>query len=214
MDDHQSFRDQLAQLLREELGMAVCGETDNIRDALSLIEKARPELALVDITLRGASGLELIKDCKARGIELKVLVISMLDEDLYAERVLRAGARGYLTKSATSDEVVKAIRCVLDGGVYVSGRVISTLLDRVMGKSRKAVGIDTLTDRELEVFSMLGRGKKAPEIAETLHLGESTVDTYRWRIREKLGLSSAAELYERACEWLRERSSGEPSRTD
>lgn len=205
VEDHPMFREHLAQLISRELGMSVCGEADNIQDALRLIEETQPDAAIVDITLRGSSGLELIKDCKARGIDLKVLVLSMHEEELYAERALRAGARGYISKGAASAEVVNAIRCVLRGEVYASGQITSRLLDRITGKPRELAGMDSLADRELEVFCLLGRGKSTREIAAALHLGETTVETYRARIKDKLGLRSAAELYLRAGEWVRER---------
>lgn len=204
VDDHPMFREHLGQLISRELGMAVCGEADNIRDALRLIQETQPDIAIVDISLRGSSGLELIKDSKAHGLDLKILVLSMHDESLYAERVLRSGARGYISKQQASSEVVRAIQCVMRGGVYASGNVTSKLLDRIAGKPRDMGGMDSLTDRELEVFWMLGRGKKGPEIARSLSLGETTVDTYRTHIKEKLGLRSAAELYLQAGEWVRE----------
>ena len=184
--------------------MTICGQADNVQHAKKLIEETHPDIALVDITLEGASGLDLIKDCKARGIDLKILVISMHDEDLYAERVLRAGARGYITKNRASADVVDAIRCVLRGEVYLSGHVASRLLDLVTGKRRDSTGVDSLADRELEVFSMLGRGMGTREIAAALNLAETTVDTYRTRIKDKLGVRSATELYLRAGEWVRE----------
>ena len=207
VEDHPMFREYLSQLIDRELGMSICGEADNIRDALRLIEEKQPDIAIVDITLRGSSGLELIKDCKARGFAVDVLVLSMHDEELYAERVLRAGARGYITKNAASSEVIQAIRCVQRGEVYASGHLTSKLLDRLTqrGLSPNLAGLDTLADRELEVFCLLGRGKSTREIAQALHLGETTVETYRARIKEKLGLRSAAELYLRAGQWVRER---------
>lgn len=204
VDDHPMFREHLGNLISRELGMTVCGEADNIREAMRLIEEMHPDIAIVDISLHGSSGLELIKDCKSHGYDLKILVLSMHDESLYAERVLRAGARGYISKQQASSEVIRAIRCVLRGEVYASGQVTSKLLARVSGKPRDMGGMEALTDRELEVFCMLGRGKKGPEIARTLFLGETTVETYRTRIKEKLGLRSAAELYLRAGEWVRE----------
>jgi DNA-binding NarL/FixJ family response regulator len=159
----------------------------------------------VDITLHGSSGLELLKDLKAQGIDLKILVLSMHDEDLYAERSLRAGAQGYISKNEASKEVVKALRSVLDGEIYVSQRMNAKLLSRMTQKrSTVLVGMETLADRELEVFQLLGRGKSTKEIADSLHLGESTVETYRARIKDKLQLRSAAELYLRAGEWVRE----------
>ena len=204
VEDHVVFRECLGVLIHRELGMSICGEADNIQDAMKLILKTQPDIAIVDLTLRGSNGLELIKDCRARGLDLKILVLSMHDEDLYAERVLRAGARGYISKTEPSAEVIKAIRRVLKGEAYVSGRVTSRLLDRISGKPREVKGIESLTDRELEVFNMLGRGKKIREIAQLLHLGETTVDTYRTRIREKLGLRSSTELFLRAGDWVRE----------
>lgn len=204
VEDHPIFRDHLAQLIKQELGMTICGQADNVQHAKKLIEETHPDIALVDITLEGASGLDLIKDCKARGIDLKILVISMHDEDLYAERVLRAGARGYITKNRASADVVDAIRCVLRGEVYLSGHVASRLLDLITGNRRDSTGVDSLADRELEVFSMLGRGMGTREIAAALNLAETTVDTYRTRIKDKLGVRSATELYLRAGEWVRE----------
>jgi DNA-binding NarL/FixJ family response regulator len=186
--------------------MAVCGEADNIKDAMRLIQKNQPDIAIVDITLRGSSGLELLKDIKAQGLNINVLVLSMHDEELYAERALRAGAKGYITKNEASTEVVKAIRCVMQGEVYASKQMTARLLERMTHRRAGSdiTGMETLADRELEVFQMLGRGKSTREIAQTLSLGESTVETYRARIKEKLQLRSAAELYLRAGQWVRE----------
>jgi DNA-binding NarL/FixJ family response regulator len=206
VEDHPMFREHLGQLINRDLGMAVCGEADNNRDAMKLIKETHPDIAIVDITLRGSSGLELLKDLKAEGLELNVLVLSMHDEELYAERALRAGARGYITKNEASSEVVNAVRQVMAGEVYVSKRVTSKLLHRMTHKRTEADtgGVSTLADRELEVFQMLGRGKNTREIAQMLHLGESTVETYRARIKEKLSLRSSADLYLRAGQWVRE----------
>lgn len=199
------FREHLAQLIDRDLGFSVCGEADNISDALRLIHDLKPDVAIVDITLKGSSGLELVKNIKAQGIELNVLVLSMHDEDLYAERALRAGAKGYITKNEASTEVVKAIRCVMNGEIYASHQVTSRLLERMtQKKSVELAGVETLADRELEVFQMLGRGKNTRETAQALSLGESTVETYRARIKEKLHLRSAAELYLRAGQWVRD----------
>ena len=200
------FREHLGQLINRELGMSVCGEADNIKDAMRLIQKNQPDIAIVDITLRGSSGLELLKDIKAQGLNINVLVLSMHDEELYAERALRAGAKGYITKNEASTEVVKAIRCVMQGEVYASRQMTARLLERMTHRRAGSdiTGMETLADRELEVFQMLGRGKSTREIAQTLNLGESTVETYRARIKEKLQLRSAAELYLRAGQWVRE----------
>jgi DNA-binding NarL/FixJ family response regulator len=206
VEDHPMFREHLGMLIRRELGMAVCAETDNIQDAVALIQEHTPDIAIVDITLRGSSGLELIKDLRAQELDIKILVLSMHDEDLYAERALRAGAMGYISKNEASKEVIKAIRSVLEGQVYVSQQLNAKLLTRITQKNspKHLAGLETLADRELEVFQMLGRGKSTKEIAKTLFLGESTVETYRARIKDKLQLRSAAELYLRAGEWVRD----------
>jgi len=206
VEDHPMFREHLGQLINRDLGMEICGEADNNRDAMKLIKETRPDIAIVDITLRGSSGLELLKDLKAEGLELNVLVLSMHDEELYAERALRAGARGYITKNEASSEVINAVRQVMAGEMYVSKRVTSKLLHRMTHKRTDSDfgGVSALADRELEVFQMLGRGKNTREIAQMLHLGESTVETYRARIKEKLGLRSSADLYLRAGQWVRE----------
>lgn len=209
VEDHPMFREHLSNLINRELGMSVCGEADNIRDAMRLIHETSPDIAIVDITLRGSSGLELIKDIKAQKLEVNVLVLSMHDEELYAERALRAGAKGYITKNEASTEVVRAIRSVLQGDVYASRRMTAKLLERLTRKrvAPDLAGMETLADRELEVFQMLGRGSSTREIAQSLGLGESTVETYRARIKEKLRLRSAAELYLRAGQWVRDQGS-------
>ncbi|MFN0079063.1 MAG: response regulator [Prosthecobacter sp.] len=206
VEDHPMFREHLGQLINRDLGMSVCGEADNIRDAMRLIHEKQPDIAIVDITLRGSSGLELLKDIKAQGLPLNVLVLSMHDEELYAERALRAGAKGYITKNEASTEVVKAIRMVMKGEVYASRQMTAKLLDRLTQKRTpiEFAGMETLADRELEVFQLLGRGKSTHEIAQSLNLGDSTVETYRARIKDKLQLRSAAELYLRAGQWVRE----------
>ena len=206
VEDHPMFREHLSQLINRELGMVVCGEADNCAEALQLIIESEPDIVIVDITLRGSSGLELLKDIRAQGLSVNVLVLSMHDEELYAERALRAGARGYITKNEASSEVVKAIRQVMAGELYASHSVTSKLLARVSHKrADNNVGtVSTLADRELEVFQMLGRGRNTREIAQNLNLGESTVETYRARIKEKLGLRSSADLYLRAGQWVRE----------
>jgi DNA-binding NarL/FixJ family response regulator len=193
-------------LINRDLGMEVCGEADNNRDAIALVRARKPDVAIVDITLRGSSGIELIKDLRSQGFDLPVLVLSMHDEELYAERALRAGAKGYITKNEASTEVVKAIRKVTSGEVYVSRQMTARLLERMTQKRpvSDATGMALLADRELEVFQLLGRGKSTQDIATILNLGASTVETYRARIKEKLQLRSAAELYLHAGQWVRE----------
>ena len=206
VEDHPMFREQLAQLINRDLGMIVCAEADNSKDAMRLIDEHEPDVAIIDLTLRQSNGLELLKDLKAQNSQVKVLVLSMHDEEVYAERVLRAGARGYITKNEASFEVVKAIRKVMEGDVYVSKNVTSRILERMAtkGGTAQASGVESLADRELEVFQLLGRGKNSRQIAEILGLGESTVETYRSRIKEKLQLRSSTELYLRAGQWVRE----------
>jgi DNA-binding NarL/FixJ family response regulator len=203
------FREHLAQLIDRDLGMRVCGEADNIHDAITLIEETSPDVAIIDISLRGSSGLELIKDIKARGIDISVLVLSMHDEGLYAERALRSGANGYISKTEASSEVVNAIRCVMNGDIYASQQLTARLLERMTRKNLppEMTGLEQLADRELEVFQYLGRGKSNREIAKLLNLSESTVETYRSRIKDKLQLRSAAELYLRAGQWVRDNGS-------
>lgn len=207
VEDHPLFRERLALLINKDLGMQVCGEADNIQQAMEVIQSARPDIVIVDISLRGSSGLELIKDLKAQGINVPVLVLSMHDENLYAERVLRAGARGYITKNEASSEVITAIKAVLAGEVFVSKQMTAKIIRNIStaGSSRAgAFGVELLADRELEVFQHIGSGRTLKEIAELLHLGESTVDTYRSRIKVKLGLRSAAEVYLSAGQWVKE----------
>ena len=203
VEDHPVFRAMLAQLIEKKLGMTVCGQADNIQEAITLIERTRPDAAIVDLTLQGPSGLELIKDLKARHHHLPVLVLSMHEEHLYAERVLRAGAKGYVSKQEEPAEVVEAIREVMNGRTYVSKRVNRAILDR-LGHADKAVrpsGMDLLSDREVEVFQLVGRGLNSRSISTELHLEPSTVDSYRARIKQKLGIKNAAELYHRAAQW-------------
>ncbi len=206
VEDHKMFREWLAQMIAKDSGFKVCGEADNIQDALQAIRTQKPDIALVDITLRGSSGLELVKDLKAQGLDVPVLVLSMHDETLYAERVLRAGARGYISKHEASSTLLKAIRHVLGGEVYLSERMTAAMLARVAGQPNRPVsgGVDLLADRELEVFQLVGRGFNTREIAAQLHLGETTVDTYRARIKDKLQLRNAADLYARAAQWVQE----------
>lgn len=205
VEDHLMFREWLAQMIARDRGFTICAESDNIRDALELARRHQPDIALVDLTLRGSSGLELIKDLKAHEIEVPVLVLSMHEESLYAERVLRAGAKGYITKHEATSTLLKAIRQVLDGQIYLSERMTAAMLAKVANQgSRSGSGMDLLADRELEVFQLVGKGYNTREIAAQLHLGETTIETYRARIREKLQLRNAAELYSRAAQWVHE----------
>lgn len=204
VEDHAMFRERLAHLITEDFGMSICGEADNIRDALSRIAETKPDLALIDITLRGSSGLELLKDLRAQGISVPVLVLSMHEESLYAQRVLAAGARGYITKHESSETLLKAIQKVLEGKVYVSEKMTEYLLTKMAGREATSSPIEKLADRELEVFRLIGAGRTTREIAEALNLGMTTVDTYRTRIKEKLRLSNGTELLRYASRWVLE----------
>jgi DNA-binding NarL/FixJ family response regulator len=194
VEDHAMFRERLAHLICEDFGMSICGETDNIRDALELARATQPDLALVDITLKGSSGLEFLKDLKALDLSVPVLVVSMHEEALYAERVLAAGAKGYITKHENSLTLLGAMQQVLSGQVYLSREMTNALLQKMSGQDMSVSAIKRLTDRELEVFQLIGAGKTTREIAETLKLGMTTVDTYRTRIKEKLGLRNGTQL--------------------
>lgn len=202
VEDHPIFREQLAHLINKEPDMMIAGETDNIANALRLVESGAADIVIVDLTLKGPSGLELIKDLKARRIEIPVLVLSMHDESLYAERVLRAGARGYITKNEVSREVMSAIRKVLAGEIYVTPRIASRLLENISAQPQKQTGVALLTDRELEIFELIGCGRSTREISHCLHLGLSTIDTYRARIKTKLHLENASQLSHEAIRWV------------
>jgi DNA-binding NarL/FixJ family response regulator len=205
VEDHPMFREQLAHLINKEPDMIVCGEADNVGDGLRLIKDRQPKIAIVDITLNGSSGLELLKDLRAHEIELPVLVLSMHEEKLYAERALRAGAKGYITKHEASASVMEAIRRVLAGEIYLKPRFISSILAKVMTGKGDSQPVDRLTDRELEVFELIGRGQTTREIGARLRLGLTTVDTYRARIKEKLNIENAARLHSEASRWIQQR---------
>ena len=196
------FREQLAHLIDKADDMKVCGQTDNIRDALALIRETQPNIAIIDITLRGSSGLELLKDLRAQGIDLPTLILSMHDESVYAERALRAGAKGYVTKNEASTAVLQAIRQIVKGEIYFNPRFMSRMVSRISGRDIAAEPIDRLADRELEVFDLIGRGLTTREIAAQLGLGVTTVDTYKSRIREKLNLENSARLRFAASRWV------------
>lgn len=205
VDDHPLVRERLSHLIDQEPDMIVCGEADNIQRGQQAIETLSPDIAIVDITLKGSSGLELIKNLKSLEIDVPVLVLSMHDEALYAERAFRAGARGYITKSEASEEVMTAIRQVLGGEVYASEKFRSQLLTNLVDKGTPESGtLAELTDRELEVFHLIGQGRTTRDIAMSLNLGSKTIDTYKARIKEKLRLKNATELQHRAATWVKE----------
>jgi DNA-binding NarL/FixJ family response regulator len=200
------FREQLGQLIDKADDMMVAGGADNISDGFALIKEKRPSIAIVDITLRGSSGLELLKELRAHGIDLPVLILSMHDESLYAEGALRAGAKGYVTKHEASANVMVAIRQVLNGEIYLNPRFMARMAGRMMTDSDvPAEPIDRLGDRELEVFELMGRGLTTREIGEQLGLEVATVNTYRMRIRAKLNLKNTSRLRSEASRWVQQR---------
>lgn len=203
VEDHPMFRERLAQLINKEPDMKVHGEADNIRDGFDLIANSGATVAVIDIRLKASNGLELIKNLRSFGIKIPLLVLSMHDESIYAERALRAGAQGYITKQEASSKIMTALRHVLAGQVYVGNEVTTRLISHVIGRRQAQVtGVDRLTDRELAVFELLGLGRTTRQIREELGVGAATVETYRARIKEKLNLQNAAVLRSEAVRWV------------
>ncbi len=207
VDDHPLVRERLADLIGREPDLVVCGEAEDRRHALEAAETARPDLMIVDLTLKNSDGLELIKDVHRRWPSLQMLVVSMHDESLYAERVLRAGARGYITKQEAARDILGAIRHVLSGRIYLNQAISTHILDLMFPSVKEAVvaPADSLADRELQVFELLGRGLTTRQIAQHLRIGNSTVETHRLRIRQKLKLRDRASLVQAAIAWAQRR---------
>ena len=197
VDDHPIVRQGLAQLIDSEPDLAVVGQGEDAYGSLRAIKAAKPDLCLVDVSLKDSDGIELLKELKSHEPDLPVLILSMHDESLYAERALRAGAKGYIMKQEAPQVLLAAIRKVLGGQVYVSDKMSATLLQRmVSGKAaaKGALPLDRLTDRELEIFRLIGAGNSVREIAEKLFLSVKTVEAHREHIKEKLNVKSSAEL--------------------
>lgn len=206
IEDHPMFREQLAHLIEKEPDMEVCGEADNVPDGFAFIRDKKPDVVILDITLKSSNGLELLKDLRASEIEVPVLVLSMHEESLYAERALRAGARGYITKSEASSRVLAALREVLRGEIYLDTKTMARIVQRAVAAKKEPLNpIAQLSDRELEVFDLLGRGRTTREIGARLRVGLTTVDTYRARIKEKLRLENGARLFAEASRWVQSR---------
>src|ERR1700756_2424781 len=203
VDDHPMTRSGLTHLINHQPDTVVCGEAENAAEALDLLAESQPDLMLIDITLPGKSGLELIKDVKAMHPELPMLVLSMHDESLYADRVLRAGARGYITKHEGGEKLIGAIRHVLSGKIYVSESMSAHILEIFSGRQTGVdrASIQNLSDREFEVFEALGEGLSSHEIAKKLHLSAKTVDAHRANIKSKLKINTTAELISFAARW-------------
>jgi DNA-binding NarL/FixJ family response regulator len=204
VDDHPMMRTGLAQLIGNEDDLKVCGEADNAAQALDAVAKQKFDLALVDISLPDKNGLELIKDIRTLKPELPILVVSMHDEMIYAERVLRAGARGYIMKQEGGQKFLAAIRQVLAGKVYVSEKMSARILENFSGNQAENSGspVQRLSDREFEVFQLIGQGVGTRDIAGRLHLSVKTVEVHRANIKEKLSLTTATELVRYAVRWL------------
>jgi DNA-binding NarL/FixJ family response regulator len=207
VDDHPVFREGLVGLIQRESDLTVCGEADNARQALSSIERLKPDVVLADMGLPARSGLELLKDLRALQAETAVLVISMHEETLYAERVLRAGGRGYIMKQEGPEKILQGIRQVLEGQICVSAKMSGRILDAFSGRAKPSSPIAGLTDREFEVLRLIGQGKNSQAIAEQLHLSSKTVDAHRTHLKEKLNLKNGTELICYAARWMEQEES-------
>lgn len=203
IDDHPFMRAGLTQMIDRQPDMQICGEAGNPAEAMQVLARCRPDLVLSDITMPGRSGLEFIKDLTATIEGLPILVVSMHDETIYAERALRAGARGYIMKEAGGENLLAAIRQVLRGEVYVSPRISSRLLENLSARRPRnsSSPIEKLSDREFDVFQLIGQGKSTRDIAAQLHLSSKTVDVHRSHIKEKLDLKDSTELVRHAVRW-------------
>jgi DNA-binding NarL/FixJ family response regulator len=209
VDDHPMVRERLAEAIHREPDLTVCGEAEDRFQALEKITATKPDLAIVDLTLKRSNGMELIKDIRAQSPAIPILVLSMHDELLYAERVIRAGARGYITKQEATRKIMLAIRRVLAGEIYLSEKMSAQIATAALGAARTKPGLplDALSDRELSVFEMLGHGHSTRQIAETLNLDMRTIETYRARIKEKLKLKDANDLLQHAIRWVQSEGS-------
>ena len=203
VDDHPIVRQGLALLIDREPDLSVCGEADGAHTAFHAIETLRPDLVVLDISLSGPDGLDVLKEIRMKTENLPILILSMHDESIYAERAMRAGANGYIMKQEATEKVLVAIRRILQGEVYLSDRLTSTMLQQyVRGASQvKTSPLVNLTDRELEVFRLIGEGHGTRQIADDLHLSVKTIESYQAHIKEKLALRNARELVQHAIEW-------------
>jgi DNA-binding NarL/FixJ family response regulator len=204
IDDHPLVRTGFAQLISDSPDLEVCGEAGDMAEALKLVDETSPDLAIIDLSLAGGSGLDLIERIRLRNKDLLMLVASMHDETLYAERVLSAGARGYINKQEAQDRIIFAIRQVLNGKVYLSQAMTDRLLSGMVESGGDKRDVESLSNRELQVFEMIGEGVATSRIAKQLHLSIKTIETHQAHIKKKLGLNSAHELTQRAIRWSME----------
>jgi DNA-binding NarL/FixJ family response regulator len=203
VDDHPLVRDQLRAVVESKKDLRICGEAEDSHRALSVISATKPGLAIVDLTLKRSSGFDLIKEINQRHPKLPVLVLSMHDESLYAERAIYAGARGYITKQEATTKILQAIRQVLSGEIFLSEKLAAKVLSKMAAgrKAHEKSSFERLTDRELQVFRLIGHGRSTRQIADELHLDMKTIETYRARIKLKLGIKDATELLQQAIRW-------------
>jgi DNA-binding NarL/FixJ family response regulator len=205
VDDHAMFRDGLRQMINLEPDMIVCGDAPDAVQAMAELRELRPDLVIVDISLAGSSGIELVKAIKRELDEMAVLVVSMHDESLYGERALRAGAMGYVMKSEPAKTVLAALHKVLRGEVHLSEKMASAVVTKfIQGEASPPSPLATLSDREMEVFRLLGQEKGTREIAEVIKVALPTVGSFKNRIKEKLGLKNSTEMILYAIQWYRQ----------
>ena len=203
VDDHPAIREAIRDTIEGTIDMEICGETSSSDDAFREIEELQPDVAVIDISLNDAHGLDLVQNVRSQYPDVRTIVFSMYDENVYAERAIRAGASGYLMKSEPTQNIIEAIRSAYDGEVYLSRKMSSRILNKVaMGRTAEpSFAIDELTDREMAVFQMLGQGYSVQEIQDRLSLSRKTIETYRRRAKEKLGFDTVSELLQYAVQW-------------
>lgn len=208
VDDHPIVREGLAAQISLQPDLELCGEAEDLAGALAQIESARPDVAVIDISLKSGNGIDPVKRLRARDQKLRILVWSMFPENMYAERALRAGAQGYVHKGQSTQEILVALRTVIAGKVYVNPTLAEQFMKRLVGgeKSSERSPVETLSDRELETFELLGQGLTTEQIAATMHVSPKTVETYRVHLKKKLNADSLSELVRRASQWVLEKA--------
>jgi DNA-binding NarL/FixJ family response regulator len=211
VDDHPLVRRGLSEVIAREPDMETCGEAGDVAEGLAEAQRTKPNIVVLDLTLKTGHGLELIEKLKSHDSDIKILVSSMHDEMLFAERVLRAGARGYISKQEPPESLIRAIRQVLHGELYLSPRMTSRILNRVAsGASGQDDPVQGFSNREIEVYEMIGQGLTIQQIASRLHLSPKTIETHREKIKQKLNVTNSAELNRRAVQWVLERGWSSP----
>lgn len=206
VDDHSLIRRGMRQLFDDEVDMSVCGEAKNTTECLAMIKNDSPDVLVLDISLPDGSGLDLIRRIKAIKSDIAILVSSMHDETLFAERALQAGAMGYISKQEAAEHIIEAVRRIVQGKIYVSERMTERMLQKNLANKNKPTSIEALSDRELEVFEQIGAGHSTAQIAINLKLSVKTIETHRAHIKQKLGLESATELARHAVQWSLQRT--------